>query len=186
MSEARRKAGRLGIFLLLALGVIALDQGVKLWTRNTLAIGESWRGGPLPGIFEITLTYNKGVAFGAMEGYSLFAAPVALAIAAACGVSAWRGGGPLKIVALALMASGALGNMFDRIFDRRGVTDMFLVRLANLSGGRVGDFPVFNVADAAITVAVILLAWTWLREGERKPALIAATPGEASGDVPTG
>ncbi len=170
------KARRLALFLLLAVGVVALDQGVKLWTREHLAIGQSWPGGPLPGVFELTLTYNKGVAFGAMQGYSLLATPVALAIAGACGVSAWRGGRPLKLVALALMASGALGNMLDRLFDGRGVTDMFLLRLANLTNGRLSDFPVFNVADAAITVAVVLLAFVWLREGERKPAALA--PGD--------
>ena len=60
---------RLGLFLGLALGVIALDQWMKDWTRDNLHIGQSWPGGPLPGIFEFTLSYNKGVAFGAFQGF---------------------------------------------------------------------------------------------------------------------
>ena len=173
---------RLGVFLLLAAGVILIDQAVKAWTRNTLHIGESWPGGPIPGVFELTLSYNKGVAFGAFQGFALFAAPIAIAIAIACGVSTWRGGGPMKTIALGLMASGALGNLFDRLFDSRGVTDMFLVRLSNLTGGRVGDFPVFNVADSAITLAVILLAIVWIKEDAKHPKPeVAETPSLTEG-----
>lgn len=165
---------RLAIFLGLTVGVIAIDQWVKAWTRGNLVIGQSWPGGPFPGIFELTLSYNTGVAFGAFKGFALFAAPVAVGIAIACGVSAWRGGGPLKLVALGMMASGALGNMFDRLFNSRGVTDMFLLRLSNLTGGRMNDFPVFNVADSAITLAVILLGIVWLRE-DQKGRIVAET-----------
>ena len=57
----------------------------------------------------------------------------------------------LPTVAMGLLASGALGNLYDRLFDRRGVTDMFWFRAIN--------FPVFNVADACITVATIRHPW---------------------------
>ena len=165
-----KRSSRIVFFLLLAFSVIALDQIVKAWARGELRPGESWSGGPIPGIFELTLTYNQGVAFGALEGKAFLAIPIALAISIGCALSATRSRSRLKIIGLALLASGAIGNVIDRLLDSRGVTDMFLLRLANLTGGRLSDFPVFNVADAAITAAVGILAYVWLREAkEEKP-----------------
>ena len=165
------KAGRIGLFSAIVVAVLVVDQAVKAWTRSNLRIGQSWPGGPIPGFFELTLTYNKGVAFGALEGFALLAVPIALAITVACAMSAIKPNtGALKVWALALLASGAAGNLIDRVFDRRGVTDMFLVRLSNITGGRIGDFPVFNVADVAITFAVVLLGIVWLREGKAAEA----------------
>ena len=86
------KAVRLGLFAGVLVGVLVVDQAVKAWTRANLHIGQSWPGGPIPGVFELTLTYNKGVAFGALEGYSLLAVPIALTIAVGCGLSAAKEG----------------------------------------------------------------------------------------------
>lgn len=59
------------------------------------------------------------------------------------------------IVTLGMLAAGAIGNLIDRLWMGK-VTDMFWFRLIN--------FPVFNVADACITVSAILLAIMSIRQ----------------------
>jgi signal peptidase II len=136
--------------------MLALDQIVKLWARYSLVEGQSMHW-PLPGIFELTLTYNKGIAFGLFQGFGVALAPVAVAIAAGAiwyahkhpRDSMWH------LAAAALLAAGALGNLYDRLMLGK-VTDMFWVRAIN--------FPVFNVADSCITVAAAILIVKWGRD----------------------
>jgi len=71
----------------------------------------------------------------------------------------------LPHVALALVASGAVGNLIDRVWKQK-VTDMFWFRAI--------DFPVFNIADACISVGVVLLFIAGFLPG----ALPAETPTE--------
>jgi signal peptidase II len=149
---------RFRAYLAVALALLALDQAVKAWARGTFAIGEAM---PIwPGVFELTLTYNRGIAFGLFSGAGVFFAPIGVAITA---FTAWYSlrhpREPLLIhVGLALMASGAVGNLIDRLWLGK-VTDMFWLRAIN--------FPVFNVADSCITVAAVLLAFVWLRAPAR-------------------
>lgn len=142
----RRRLG-LWFFGELVLVLVVLDQFVKFWARHTLAQGQShavW-----PGVFELKLTYNRGIAFGLLEGVGAWFVPVALAIVA------WGVWFCLRHpydrrsshVAMALLSAGALGNMVDRVWHGK-VTDMFWIRAIN--------FPVFNVADVCITIAVVL------------------------------
>ena len=161
------KAKRLPIFWVIMIGMVILDQVLKAWVRNHLNIGQSWNGGPWPGVFEITLTYNKGIAFGQLQGFGLIMTPIALIIAGMAirtiyknvNESAWG------TVALGLLASGAIGNLIDRLLNaKNGVTDMFLLRLANVTHGKLNDFPVFNVADACISVAMVMLLITWSKQ----------------------
>jgi len=112
--------------------------------------------GPWPGVFEITLSYNKGVAFGMLQGFGVYMAPIAIVIAIITALYSYRN--PKESmwvhVALSLIASGAVGNLYDRLVLGR-VTDMFYFRLI--------DFPVFNVADSCITVgtAILLVRGLW-------------------------
>jgi len=136
--------------------MLLVDQGVKEWVREAIPRGGSLSGSkPFPGIFEITLNYNQGIAFGLFQGRANLMTPIALIIAVGAAIYSLRNKqeGIHMHVAMGLLASGALGNLYDRLFDKRGVTDMFWFRLI--------DFPVFNVADACITVATILLVVSW-------------------------
>lgn len=139
---------RTRLFLILTLLLLAVDQAVKAWARGTFAIGES-PGYPWPGVFELTLVYNQGIAFGMLQGKSIWFAPVAIVIV----VMAYRfvtqhpQERRFVHVAAALVAAGAIGNMIDRLWLGK-VTDMFYARFIN--------FPVFNVADICITVGAIL------------------------------
>lgn len=137
----------LTVFIFLS-GVLT-DQALKLWIRNHFSVGES-PGYPIPGIFEITLTYNEGVAFGAFQGFGYLFTPFALLVTLYIFFYSYQHRNLHKgyYVALGLIASGAIGNMIDRVWLGK-VTDMFWFRLIN--------YPVFNLADAYICVGVGLM-----------------------------
>ena len=145
------------VFLLM----LAVDQGVKAWVRGAFYEHEA-PGYPWPGVFEITLTYNKGIAFGMLQGFGVVLAPIAIAMAAVAAIYTYRH--PKESLwihaSMALLSAGALGNLYDRLILGK-VTDMFWFRAI--------DFPVFNVADACITVAAVILIFRWLYEAIRGP-----------------
>lgn len=137
-----------------ALLVVLLDQAVKAWVRHSLALYQTiylW-----PGVFHITYTQNRGMAFSLLEGKTPLLAVAAVLVAAVIIVAQRRVGPRMPLLyglALALPLGGAIGNMIDRIYFGF-VTDLFYFRLIN--------FPVFNVADSAITVGIVLLVWRTL------------------------
>jgi signal peptidase II len=152
---------------------IALDQAVKAWARNVFWDGNVARlgGRPFPGFFEITLTDNKGIAFGLLQGHGVLLAPVAILMSVGAMWYSYRHprDPALAQTAMGLLAAGALGNLFDRLAFGK-VTDMFYFRAIN--------FPVFNIADACITVAAALLIYLWSVEAlaKPKPPAVAVDP----------
>jgi signal peptidase II len=143
---------------------IVIDQVIKAWVRQNLVVGQTWRGGPWHGVFEITLNYNKGIAFGMLQGFAILMAPIALIITGFAFYAVYRNPNESRwnTVAMGLLGSGAIGNLIDRLANtKNGVTDMFLLRLSNITHGRMNDFPVFNFADSCITVAMIMLFIGW-------------------------
>jgi signal peptidase II len=165
LTQAQAKVfDRRVLFWVALILMLVVDQLVKAWARQTFAVNTNALGGaPFPGIFELTLTYNEGIAFGLFQGRGVLLTPVAILMAAAAGVYSWRHPKEHAVtqVAMGLLASGALGNLIDRLFLKH-VTDLFYFRLIN--------FPVFNVADACITVSAILLIGTWLFDALRTQA----------------
>ena len=137
------------IFVWLFAAMLVVDQVVKFWVRSTMAQGQSLRA-PWPGVFEITLTYNKGIAFGMLQGLGVYLTPIAIVIAGMAALYSYRN--PKESTwlhaSLGLIASGALGNLYDRAF-RGEVTDMFSLVCIR--------FPVFNVADSCITVGATIM-----------------------------
>jgi len=126
--------------------VFLADQFTKWMVLRAFVPGESL---PLiPSILHLTYVQNTGAAFGLLKDRT--SAFIALSIA----VSVWilwelfrnRPQGALRLWGLALVLAGALGNLVDRV--RLGyVVDMIDLRI----------WPVFNVADSAITIGVGLL-----------------------------
>lgn len=153
-----------GGFYLLAALIVVVDQAVKAWVRHTLALGETialW-----PGVFHLTYTQNRGMAFSLLEGAIPLLAGAALLVSGVIIAAQRRAGNRMPLLyglALALPLGGAIGNLIDRVWFRF-VTDLFDFRLIN--------FPVFNVADSAITIGIALLAWRTLTTKE--PALVTA------------
>ncbi len=145
---------------LIALLTLTLDQWSKSWVRSHLAPLDSWT--MIPGMekyFAITRASNTGAAFGMFRGGGAFFVVVAVVIIVAILYYAYRmeEQATLLSIALGLELGGALGNLVDRV--RFGqVTDFIDVKL----WPRYNLWPTFNVADAAITIGVLLMAYAFL------------------------
>ena len=150
-----------GVFYAVALAVVVVDQLVKAWVRESMGLYTSI---PLwPGVFHLTYTQNTGMAFSLLEGAIPLLAAAALLVIGVIVAAQVRAGSHMTYLfgaALALPLGGAVGNLIDRLV-RRSVTDMFDFRLIK--------FPIFNVADSAITIGVILLAYRTLMAKEDGP-----------------
>lgn len=105
----------------------------------------------VPGVLDLTLTRNSGAAFSLAAGATVVFSAVAVLVAMAIISTARRLGSTRWAVALGLLLGGALGNLVDR-----------LVRAPGFGRGHVVDWihlhhwPVFNLADAAITIGGLL------------------------------
>ena len=137
----------------IALAVIALDQLVKFWVLSGIQLQDRGPVHLLP-IFQLTMVWNPGVSFGLLRADTPTGRWILVAFAAAVVAAlAWwarRAQRPLTGVALGLVMGGAIGNnLIDRV--RFGAVADFLDFHALF-------FPwVFNVADSAISIGVVLL-----------------------------
>ncbi len=150
-------------FFFTALPLVAADQLSKLWIRSNLDIGESLFE---VGFFRLTRVHNTGAAFGLFQGQSF-----PLTIVASVGVAALLLytlffyhrfpflDNRLGKLALGLVLGGTVGNLIDRI-HLGYVTDFMDFNL----------WPAFNIADSAIIVGTIILAYSLIclaRAGKR-------------------
>lgn len=142
----RREAmRRYRLMAVIALGVVALDQLVKVVVRANITPGEVI---PVaPGV-DLVHTTNTGIAFGLFAGSTQVIAVLTLVAIAviALVLVAYAGEHPLVPVGGGLLLGGAIGNLIDRI-SREGVTDFIAI----------GPWPPFNVADMAVTSGAVLL-----------------------------
>jgi signal peptidase II len=151
LEEQRNKT-----LLKIALGASSfiIDQVSKTWVLKNCSVGISV---PLiPRFLYLTLTENKGIAFGALSAFnSLFLSLLSLTIVVLL-VYFWREHSPY----LYLIVGGALGNILDRI--RLGyVVDFIHIRF----------WPVFNLADICILLGVVLtLISTAKKKGGKEDA----------------
>ena len=160
--------------------VIVLDLITKRWALEALAPGK----GPLDllgGLIPLTLAYNKGAAFGIHIGDDSrwFFVPVTV-IALVLLVTLYRQaekGDVLRHVSLVLVISGAIGNLYDRVRWSLGVVDF--IGPINLG---FWDFPIFNVADMAISCGAVLLAFSFWMEGRREQQAAASKEGSSTTD----
>jgi len=152
-----------------------------------LALATLWPPGhPQPVIGDVvrfTLTFNRGAALGMSLGDWSRPAFTAIAIVMV-GVLAWlyRATAPddrLRIVVIALIIAGALGNLFDRLRWDQGVVDFIDVGIGTLR------WWTFNVADAGITCGAVALALILGREERRSAATAPATGDRTSARAPT-
>jgi len=139
---------------LTALGVFLVDQLTKWIVIGPLALRERAQIEILP-IFNLTWVENRGISLGLFtaEGELGRWLLVAMTAAIAIGVAYWirKEEAQGDRFALALVLGGALGNIVDRA--RFG----YVVDFADLHFGTIRPFLVFNVADAAISIGVVIL-----------------------------
>ena len=152
----------------LAAVVLLLDQSSKSLIVAWLDWGESW---PAEGFLRFTHARNTGTAFSLFQGHSNILSIVAVfAVGILLWVYATTGARSFVLrLALGLQLGGALGNLLDRL-QQGYVTDFI----------DVGWWPIFNVADSAISIGIVLMVWYFLTARDEESAAIA-TPVAAEG-----
>jgi signal peptidase II len=140
--------------LMFASFLFIADQAVKFIMIGPLAL-QSRRQIHIVSFFDLTWAENRGVSMGFLEAGSelerwLLVGLTAL-IAGVVGVWMWREKLRGDVLALAMVLGGALGNIVDRV--RYG----YVVDYADLHFGSFRPFWIFNLADACITIGVLIL-----------------------------
>jgi signal peptidase II len=161
-----------GLVYLLAGALVLLDQYTKHLVRTNLSVNESWNPWPwLAPYARILHIQNTGAAFGLFKEAGLFFTIVAVVVSAVIIVYAQRLPAGLwwMRVALGMQLGGAVGNLIDRLIFGFTVTDFI----------SVGNFAIFNVADASISLGVALLALLMLSE-----ARSGSSPTPSTGALP--
>jgi len=132
--------------------VLIVDRLTKYILFRNLSEGESVK--VVPGFFHITLVLNSGAAFGLFKGRSLFFTVSTILVIIFICLYVWRGGCKdlLVLTALSLILGGAAGNLIDRVLFGY-VIDFLDFRI----------WPVFNIADASITIGAFILAIRLIR-----------------------
>ncbi len=142
---------------------VALDQWTKWWVRENIAFGGQWLPEWIAWLYpyaRFVHWYNSGAAFGMFQNGNLVFTILAFIVIGAIVYYYPRmeeNDRTLRL-AMGLQLGGAVGNLIDRLMMGK-VTDFI----------SIGAFPVFNIADASISVGVaILLLGVWLKEREEK------------------
>lgn len=150
---------------------VALDQWTKWWVRENIEYGGQWLPEWLAWLSpyaRFVHWYNSGAAFGMFQNGNLVFTILAFIVIGAIlyyypqvEAEDWT----LKL-AMGLQLGGAAGNLIDRLLMQK-VTDFI----------SIWSFPVFNIADASISVGVaVLLLGVWLKEREEKLKAAQAIP----------
>jgi signal peptidase II len=139
------------VLILVAVIIVTSDQLAKVWVRAHVALGGDWLPSQLAWLMpyaRIRFWYNSGAAFGIFANGNLVFMVLAVLVAGAILYYFPRVSRKDWWLRLALMLqfSGAVGNLTDRI-QFGHVTDFI----------SVGNFAIFNIADASISVGVVVL-----------------------------
>ena len=170
------RAQRGAVLVAMAGAVIALDQLSKSWAQESLADGVPRH---IIGPSNLVLTYNKGAAFSLGSGASpvieALAVTLVVAVLWLSGRLAKGGGNLFTIAGFGLVSGGALSNLADRFLRHHHGAVVDFIQL-------VSWWPIFNVADAAITLGAVTIAVALLlSSGPGRPAPSAATSGPRAG-----
>ncbi len=144
-------------YYLIAIFVILLDQLTKWLIEKNMYLGES-----IPiinNVLYITSHRNRGAAWGILQGQMWFFYGITIIVILAIMYYLHKAakGKWLLGVSLAFMLGGAIGNFIDRVF-RKEVVDFIHTYIFGY------NFPVFNIADSALVIGVILLMLQMIKE----------------------
>ncbi|MFF2595275.1 signal peptidase II [Priestia megaterium] len=148
-------------YYLIALAVILIDQVTKWMIVKEMYYGQSIT--VIENFLYITSHRNRGAAWGILQGQMWFFYLITVVVVVGLIIyiqklkkqDKWFG------IALALMLGGAIGNFIDRVI-RKEVVDFVNTYIFTY------DFPIFNVADSALVVGVIIMFIMTLFEGKMK------------------
>jgi signal peptidase II len=139
-----------------AVVVFVVDRVTKVLVSANVPVGTEQR--VVPGVW-ITNTHNAGAAFGFAQEGALLAVFLIGSIVVAAGLVYYVARTPVSVAAgalLGLIMGGTLGNGYERLVNH-SVTDFIALHF----------WPVFNVADSAISVGVVLLLLGYLVRSQR-------------------
>src|SRR5947199_4090480 len=138
-----------------AFAVFALDQLMKWIVTGPMGLMHVSDEHVFLPIFSFTLTHNEGISLGLLNATNPVGRwmLVALTAAIAIGVAVWIGRERNRIdqAALGMVLGGALGNILDRTLHG------YVVDFLDLHFGEWRPFLIFNIGDAAISIAVVIL-----------------------------
>lgn len=150
----------------IAVAVVLVDQLVKAIVRPRLDLLDSVA--VIPGLFSLTRVHNTGAAFGLLNGVEFAYKPVVLAIiqaAALIGLATYATSlaatQTITRIGLSFVIGGAVGNLIDR------VTSGYVLDFFDFYW-RGWHFWAFNIADASITIGVVLMALELLGVGQSR------------------
>jgi signal peptidase II len=154
--------GKLGLFAGVLFGVVAIDLATKKLIEATFHLYQQVN--VIGDYLRLTYIHNPGAAFGIQfgpPGYSRFIF-LGLSVIALIALAGMYWVTPQKdrvrLSAIALICAGAIGNLLDRVRSSAGVVDFLDVGIGDLR------WPVFNVADIAVTTGAVFLALSLWRE----------------------
>ena len=161
--------------------ILVSDILTKRWALDALQTRSiDLLGGWIP----LTLAYNRGAAFGLSIGNDprWFFIPVTLVAMVLLGFLLLKTEPEdrFRILALSLVFSGALGNLIDRVRWARGVVDF----IGPINLGFM-DWPIFNVADMAISCGAVALAISFWTEEQAAEDVAGEVLPEGKGGTPT-
>ncbi|RIW36341.1 lipoprotein signal peptidase [Bacillus salacetis] len=148
-------------YYLIALVVIALDQFTKWLIVQRMTEGQSIT--VIDNFLYITSHRNQGAAWGILQGqmWFFYIITIGVIIGIVYYLEKYAKGNKLFSMSLALLLGGAIGNFIDRVF-RKEVVDFLNTFIIQY------DFPIFNIADASLTIGVGLLIINMLMEERRE------------------
>jgi len=141
---------RIGLVVTVAAAVLVVDAVTKQWALGALADVPLQLVGPL----RLALAYNTAGAFGLGGAATPFLAVGALVLVVIMVTTGSAATGAPAAIALGLVLGGAFGNLADRLFRDPGLLRGAVVDFIDLR-----FWPVFNLADVAITCGALLLLW---------------------------
>jgi len=160
--NSRRERFFLAGSVALALILLLLDQGTKLWVERTFALHESRP--VIHGWLSLTSVRNYGAAWSILSGHGWILLAIALAALMAIlrFFRALTENWPERYIAAFMVISGIIGNSIDRLW-RGAVVDFIDVHYYD-----VWKYPVFNIADIAICTGVGIFVLSSLLRPEQK------------------
>ena len=170
-----------GLGLALAAVVFAADQWLKGYVSGPLGLTVQGDHLDLLGFFDFTRTHNFGISLGMFEATSreMRWGLVALTGLIALVVSVWllRERKLGEILPLGLVLGGALGNIRDRYLYG------YVIDFADLHFGEFRPFLIFNVADAAISIGIVIILARALFMREKPPAAQGGPEAEQPSEI---
>lgn len=162
-STAVRSGTKPILFLGVLLGVLLLDVSTKLLVQEHFLLYQQME--VIGEYVRLTYIYNPGAAFGIHLGEHSRIIFLVLSLLALCALIGMYWFTPatdrVRLSAIALICAGAVGNLIDRIRSESGVVDFIDVGIGTIR------WPVFNIADIAVTTGAIILALSLWKEEQQ-------------------